>query len=71
MMRRCVTDDGMTISNATKRNEWWNATTNTSNSNRMSAYFIVDTFFINTLALEKYKNQYKFPLVKYFYNFTI
>ena len=64
VMRCCITNDVMTISNATKRNEWWNATTNTSQSYRRSAYYVVDTFFINTLALEKDKNQYKFQLVK-------
>lgn len=31
----------------------------------MSAYYVVDTFFINTLALENIKNPYKNELVKY------
>lgn len=64
VMRYSITNDGMTISNATKRNEWWHATTDTSKPDRMSAYFIVDTFFINTLDLEKYKNQYKVQIEK-------
>jgi len=65
MMRRSIANDGMTISNATKRNEWLNATTYTSKPNGMSAYYVVDTFFINTLALENIKNPYKNELVKY------
>ena len=55
-MRCNITDDGGTISYATRMN----ATANSSKSNRMSAYYIVDTFFIYTLRIEKYKNQYIF-----------
>ena len=50
MRRRSISNDGMTIRNATSRN----ATANSSKTFRMSATS-VGTLFIYTLALEKYK----------------
>jgi hypothetical protein len=52
MMRCNIPNDVRTISNATSMNERWNATTNTSKPNRMSAYNVVGILFINTLDLE-------------------
>lgn len=59
-MRRCyLTNDGMTIRNATSRN----ATANSSKTFRMSATS-VGTLFIYTLALEKYKIPYNLEAEK-------
>ena len=53
MRRRSISNDGMTIRNATSRN----ATANSSKTFRMSATS-VGTLFIYTLALEKVKIPY-------------
>lgn len=59
-MRRCsISNDGMTIRNATSRN----ATTDSSKTFRMSATS-VGTLFIYTLALEKYKIPYNLKAEK-------
>ena len=59
MRRRSISNDGMTIRNATSRN----ATVNSSKTNRMSATS-VGTLFIYTLALEKVKIPYNLKAVK-------
>ena len=59
MRRRSISNDGMTIRNATSRN----ATANSSKAFRMSATS-VGTLFIYTLALEKYKIPYNLKAEK-------
>lgn len=58
MMRRNITNDGLTISNATSVN----ATTHTSKTNGRSPYN-VGSFLLYTLDLVKFKNQIKIQAV--------
>ena len=59
MMRRSISNDGLTICYATSRN----ATANSSKTFRMSATS-VGTLFIYTLALEKVKIPYNLKAEK-------